>query len=622
MEKENMEKEKMEKVKTKSPTLESITVTAVVIEGKELTPKKKTLMSHSKGSDAYVALYCGGKFVGKTRVVKNSCNPFWDHTITFVLDSEQANAITTGSVLGAGMLQFKVFHKKIVGGDAPMGFVAFDLPLTQASTKKWHNIDNTMNKDATGKLEIMVDVTARKALQVIRGNSHELTGNQIRVAAGWELEMGGIDLDISCVSVDSGGQIIMADTVYYGDLFNSNGSVSHSGDAVDGATNIQGSGDDERIDVDLKNTPSNVYAMYFILTVATPGVDLSKIQSARVNVVDTQSNMIICQYSTISAGDVNGTALFLMRLCRVHNDLKRWEFSFIGDTDDSARDFGSLIPEIKSYCRDFNPNIHIDRRERVAVMRKGSVIRLDDYSSIPGRLPSRLALGLAWDITEGVKIDLDVAATLLDEDRRFQDMVFYGQLKSRDGALTHSGDEREGDAVGDDELIFVDLHSLDKSIKYICFTVTSYSRQELDDVAAASCHLFDPLTKKELAVYKMTNDSSLDGHTALIMCYLIRGEDGHWLLDVVAKPSLGKIPIDMLPDMKKHLKGKTHHGPTMVPPSTEVIVNAMPESIPIHIPEDMDIDCDLFVVQAQPEIVAEAIPYAYEGNDIPTVTVV
>jgi hypothetical protein len=43
----------------------------------------------------------------------------------------------------------------------------------------------------------------------------------------------------------------------------------------------------------------------------------------------------------------------------------------------SARDFGSLIPEIKSYSRDIVPGIVVDPRERVAIMRKGGIIRLD-----------------------------------------------------------------------------------------------------------------------------------------------------------------------------------------------------------------------------------------------------
>ena len=608
-------------MKARRPTLESITVTAVVIEGKDLVTRKKAMMSGSKGSDSYIALYCGGKLVGKTRVVRNTVNPFWDHTITFQLDSVHANTIARGGVENpAGMLEFKIFHKKTIGRDAPMGYISLPLPIAQNqnSMKRWYNVDNGLTKDATGKVELMVDVSARKALQVIRGNSQEVNCQRLRVAAGWDLEMGGIDLDISAVSVDRQGKILMEDTVYYGELFNSNHSVSHSGDAVTGNTNIQGTGDDERIEVDLKSIPTHVHAMYFILTVATPGVDLSKIQSARVNVVDIQTNMILCQYSTEPGSDVTGTALFLLRLDRTPFDFKKWRISVIGDTDETARDFGSLIPEIKSYCRDFAPNIHIDRRERVAVMRKGSVIRLDDYSSIPGRIPTKLAMGLAWDITDGVKIDLDVAATLLDEDFRFQDMVFYGQLKSRDGALSHSGDEREGDAVGDDELIFVNLNNLDANIKYIVFTVTSYTRQELDDVDKASCHLFDPQTKKDLAVYKMTNDRSLDGHTALIMCALIRGSTGDWLLDVISKPSLGKIPIDTLPDMKKHLKSKKIEGPTMVPPSTDVVVNAMPDHIPItehH--QEIDLESEVIIVEAQPEVVAEAIPYNYPQSEVP-----
>jgi hypothetical protein len=41
-----------------------------------------------------------------------------------------------------------------------------------------------------------------------------------------------------------------------------------------------------------------------------------------------------------------------------------------------ARDFGSLIPEIKAYSRDIVPGIIINPKERVAIMRKGAVIRL------------------------------------------------------------------------------------------------------------------------------------------------------------------------------------------------------------------------------------------------------
>ncbi len=49
---------------------------------------------------------------------------------------------------------------------------------------------------------------------------------------------------------------------------------------------------------------------------------------------------------------------------------------------------------------------------RVAIMRKGGVIRLRDYC--PSGLPQTLCLGLAWDVTNGVNIDLDASAIMLD----------------------------------------------------------------------------------------------------------------------------------------------------------------------------------------------------------------
>jgi hypothetical protein len=94
---------------------------------------------------------------------------------------------------------------------------------------------------------------------------------------------------------------------------------------------------------------------------------------------------------------------------------KAWSLSTIGDMDPSARDFGSLIPEIKGYCRDLFPNMHIDPNERIAVMNKETTIRVKDYAPTRDKLPSVLAMGLAWDVTNGVDIDLDASAVCLDK---------------------------------------------------------------------------------------------------------------------------------------------------------------------------------------------------------------
>ena len=64
-------------------------------------------------------------------------------------------------------------------------------------------------------------------------------------------------------------------------------------------------------------------------------------------------------------------------------------------------------------------------------------------------------MGLAWDVTGGKNIDLDASCVYLDASFQPIDTVWFRQLRSVDGAMQHTGDEREGDAVGDDESIKV-----------------------------------------------------------------------------------------------------------------------------------------------------------------------
>ena len=90
-------------------------------------------------------------------------------------------------------------------------------------------------------------------------------------------------------------------------------------------------------------------------------------------------------------------------------------------TSAQARDWGTLIPEVKAFTKDLVPGIKVDVKERIAVMRKGGVIRLSDYCAGAATLP-RLGLGLAWDVTDGVDIDLDASAILLDAERKQVDV--------------------------------------------------------------------------------------------------------------------------------------------------------------------------------------------------------
>merc|ERR1712185_580749 len=151
-----------------------------------------------------------------------------------------------------------------------------------------------------------------------------------------------------------------------------------------------------------------------------------------------------------------------------------WKMNIIGDCDKSARDFGTLAPELSQYMTDIVPGLVVDPNSRVAVKRKGGNVMLSAYN---GGMPvGQATFGLAWDVTNGKNIDLDASAIMLDASLHVADLIFFQNLRSRDGSMQHGGDEREGD----DEKIHVNLQAVAPNVKYIGFVINSYSGEELD----------------------------------------------------------------------------------------------------------------------------------------------
>ena len=62
-------------------------------------------------------------------------------------------------------------------------------------------------------------------------------------------------------------------------------------------------------------------------------------------------------------------------------------------------------------------------------------------------------IGLAWDFHNQNRIDLDASLVMLDEMGSVVDAVYYNKLFSDNGAIYHSGDQRDGTAEGYDEKI-------------------------------------------------------------------------------------------------------------------------------------------------------------------------
>lgn len=145
--------------------------------------------------------------------------------------------------------------------------------------------------------------------EVSQGQEMTLRHHRITAGLAWDIGQGRkVDLDTSVVAIDNYGNILIDETIYYGNLVNTNASIQHSGDETTGELK----GDDESLLINLDCIPSHVTTLYFLLTVATPGMTFEDVKSACVRLLSTDENTGICRYVPSSMGQ--NSALFLARL--------------------------------------------------------------------------------------------------------------------------------------------------------------------------------------------------------------------------------------------------------------------------------------------------------------------
>lgn len=190
-------------------------------------------------------------------------------------------------------------------------------------------------------------------------------------------------------------------------------------------------------------------------------------------------------------------------------------------------------------------------------LQKGQKISLEKEAG--GALNS-IVMGLGWDAVKksggffgfggsSAEIDLDASCLLFDENKQVLDSVWFRQLRSRDGSITHTGDNRTGDGDGDDEQILVNLTSVPANVKSLVFTVNSFTGQDFSQVANAFCRIIDKSSGKEIARYDLSVQGS---HSAQIMAKLYR-HNGEWKMHAIGENGIGRTFQDLLPQILPHL---------------------------------------------------------------------
>ena len=187
---------------------------------------------------------------------------------------------------------------------------------------------------------------------------------------------------------------------------------------------------------------------------------------------------------------------------------------------------------------------------------KGQKINLSKSST---STLERVFMGLGWDpvkptgffakLFSSDDIDLDASCLMFDAKKELLEMVYYGRLRSIDGAIIHTGDNLTGEGDGDDEVIKVNLTLLPTNIQYLVFTINSFRGQTFDKVENAFCRLVNDSNNQEICKYTL---SEKGGHTGVVMAVVQRDTNG-WIMQAIGEASSGRTAKDMVPSITKHL---------------------------------------------------------------------
>ncbi|OUD16162.1 TerD family protein [Thioflexithrix psekupsensis] len=186
--------------------------------------------------------------------------------------------------------------------------------------------------------------------------------------------------------------------------------------------------------------------------------------------------------------------------------------------------------------------------------------KIDLSKEAPGL--SRVIMGLGWDVRKksgglfglfgggGQNFDLDASVLMLNEAGKItsnSDVIYYGNLKSKEGSVQHTGDNLTGEGAGDDEQIIVDLNAIPANKHRLVFVVNIYQaverKQDFGQVENAFVRMMDAKSNKEIARYDLTDNYS--GMYALIMAEIYR-HNGVWKMAAIGEGSKAGSLTDLI----------------------------------------------------------------------------
>lgn len=176
---------------------------------------------------------------------------------------------------------------------------------------------------------------------------------------------------------------------------------------------------------------------------------------------------------------------------------------------------------------------------------------------------NRVIVGLGWDEAQPQRggglfgglfsaptqsIDCDASALLLQNGKLTDkgDIVYFGNLRHRSGAVQHMGDNLTGAGAGDDEQIVIELDRVPAEYDRIVMVVNIYQamarKQHFGMIRNAFIRIVDARNNQELCRYNLSEN--YDDMTAMIFGEVYR-HNGEWKFTAIGQatkdPGLGEL---------------------------------------------------------------------------------
>ena len=193
---------------------------------------------------------------------------------------------------------------------------------------------------------------------------------------------------------------------------------------------------------------------------------------------------------------------------------------------------------------------------------KGQKINLEKEN---GEKLSQICLGLNWGAIEKKSlfgkskesVDLDGSCAIFNEKKDLLEVIYFGNLKSKNDSILHSGDDLSGDDGEDDgidnEIIKVDLDQVGSEADQIVFILNSFQGHDFSTIPFARIRIFEGDFKKVenvVAHYDVAQSSKFKGFVSMIMGKLYK-RGGEWKFSAIGEPTSDTKLKDSLKTVKE-----------------------------------------------------------------------